>query len=670
MPASDSGMSGDEFDYSPAPVPLPEGVQKEIVEKGDEKSWKKPKEGDELTVHYVGTLEADGSQFDSSRDRDKAITFTIGKGEVIKGWDLGIATMTKGEKAKLTLAPEYAYGEQGQPPTIPPNATLVFEVELISWVSKDDLFGDGGAVKAVVNEGKEIWTHPKKNGEVCISVKATSQKGDIIEERNLFDYVIGSDDLGVMGRVVDKTLLNMSKEEKCSLLCEKGYVYDQPEHGRVTIEVELHEMYETNDVSLLKDSTVMKKTIKEGDGHDKPEDGYSVTLKVESVTDAAGNTLPGFVGEKELCFSSCNGEICDALEGAAREMKKGERAVVTCTAPWKIHEQRLGLSSVTAQKVVLILEMIDFGKGREQWRLTDDDKVDMALMRKDVGAQLFKAKRFEMALDKYNKVLETIGSHDSFNRELKKHAVELKRTIELNKAACYLQLGDPTNALSSCNKVLKEDRNNTKAMFRRAKAHAERNENVEAIADLERLLELDPKNAEARAMIPQLRRAQKKADKQSSNTFARMCEGFGSMGDREKPKAEQKEEEEEPEPEVNKDVATVAFRIEYKPQEGEAVYVVGQPEPLGAGENSKGIALTKLPQKWEPPTGSGKAPPEYHFWEATIELRVDLGRFEYKYLIRGPNGDRLEEGGEHKCDLNGMGGSRVRQRDSWRGEGR
>jgi len=87
--------------------------------------------GKTVSVNYRGTL-ADGTQFDSSYDRNEPLTFILGGGQVIQGWELGILGMKVGEKRKLTIPPELGYGPNGFPPVIPANATLTFDVELVA----------------------------------------------------------------------------------------------------------------------------------------------------------------------------------------------------------------------------------------------------------------------------------------------------------------------------------------------------------------------------------------------------------------------------------------------------------------------------------------------------------------------------------------------------------
>jgi FKBP-type peptidyl-prolyl cis-trans isomerase len=89
------------------------------------------KSGQRVSVHYTGWT-TDGKKFDSSKDRGQPFSFGLGRGEVIRGWDEGVAGMKVGGKRKLTIPPDLGYGSRGAGNVIPPNATLLFEVELLA----------------------------------------------------------------------------------------------------------------------------------------------------------------------------------------------------------------------------------------------------------------------------------------------------------------------------------------------------------------------------------------------------------------------------------------------------------------------------------------------------------------------------------------------------------
>ncbi|MDP2315352.1 MAG: FKBP-type peptidyl-prolyl cis-trans isomerase [Pseudomonadota bacterium] len=113
-------------------VSMPSGLKYWVLREG---TGATPSQGDTVAVHYTGWL-ADGTKFDSSFDRGTPLQFKVGGGQVIKGWDEGVATMKVGEKRRLQVPPGLGYGERGAGGMIPGGATLVFEVELMGIVGK------------------------------------------------------------------------------------------------------------------------------------------------------------------------------------------------------------------------------------------------------------------------------------------------------------------------------------------------------------------------------------------------------------------------------------------------------------------------------------------------------------------------------------------------------
>lgn len=145
-----------------------------------------------VDVHYEGTLAETGEVFDTTHEDNSIFTFEIGQGAVIQAWDLALKTMKVGEVAQITCKPEYGYGSAGSPPEIPPNATLIFEVELLSCRPRksasigsaseerarlDELKKQRESVAAVKEEEKKKREEAKAAAAARIQAKLDAKKG-------------------------------------------------------------------------------------------------------------------------------------------------------------------------------------------------------------------------------------------------------------------------------------------------------------------------------------------------------------------------------------------------------------------------------------------------------------------------------------------------------------
>lgn len=225
--------------------PEKDGSVVKIIKK-EGRGWERPGTGDTVEVHYTGKL-IDGTVFDSSVERGEKFSFTLGKGQVIKGWDLGIASMRRGEVAQFTLAPEFAYGANGSPPKIPPNATLVFEVELFDWRMEDlTKKKDGGVLKSIQVEGSG---YSSPNDGSTVTIKYTLKYEDRLLEEREVTYIAGEASEVNLIEGIDFAVVKMKKGEKSLLVIKRHYAWrDLP-----PLQFKLPEDYEqvTAEVTLI-----------------------------------------------------------------------------------------------------------------------------------------------------------------------------------------------------------------------------------------------------------------------------------------------------------------------------------------------------------------------------------------------------------------------------------
>ncbi|CAI5664323.1 unnamed protein product [Oreochromis niloticus] len=206
------------------------GVLKVIKREGT--GTELPMTGDKVFVHYVGTL-LDGTHFDSSRDRGEKFSFELGKGQVIKAWDIGVATMKIGELCQLICKPEYAYGSAGSPPKIPPSATLVFEVELFEFRGEDITEEeDGGIIRRIITKG-EGYSKPNEGAAVEVTVIGTCDDS-VFDERELKFEIGDGESLGLPAGV-EKAIMAMEQGEEAVFTIKPKYGFGNAGNAKFNI---------------------------------------------------------------------------------------------------------------------------------------------------------------------------------------------------------------------------------------------------------------------------------------------------------------------------------------------------------------------------------------------------------------------------------------------------
>ena len=515
-------------------LPRQGGVRKRVLRKGHGDKWNGAAHNlDEVTVHYEGRLE-DGTVFDSSRERGEPLVFRLGMETVIKGWEIGIEKMRQGEFAELTVAPEYAYGEDGAPPDIPPNATLRFEIELLKTTPVTDVEDDRSLIKRFLKKGTG-WKTPNAQSRVSVAfvawvgddrdapfltsgaprpipplpteaemVKQEEETGPRDEAPNEgfvpyeprefemsaclcegFRRALETMKVNERGRISMEARHAFGDEGPSEELRRQwGFTREVPGGAEIHIHCEIEDLRYTEALDNSWGYTCEMRSIKLDDGksYKTPELGATVAIRYEGrlmdgtdkeTGDACGGTV--FERVERLSYVHDELQVPAGLDLAVSKMRAGEVARVRITDPASglgAEDKQMPLAMVPGGSVLEYeVEVLEFENPKATFMMeTSEEKMEYARQKKDEGNEWYKR--------------GAAGEQVGFKRAVKKYEAvgslmkgeEERLDDELKDEARKLRISCLNNA---------------------AQCYVKGDEPYKAVASATECLELDPCNMKA-----------------------------------------------------------------------------------------------------------------------------------------------------------------------------
>ncbi|KAJ8613407.1 hypothetical protein CTAYLR_002260 [Chrysophaeum taylorii] len=494
-----------------------------------------PKAGDKVTVHYVGTLTSNGEEFDSSRSRGQPFEFKVGMG-VITGWSEAVPTMRVGEIAKFTIASSKAYGAEGSPPKIPPDASLDFEIELLSFTDRDNVNkqGDKRVLKKVIAD-TDKWRKPNDTCDVEFEVRVGDglwQRGSWLSDDRLAPCVCesltvpASLRLGIEsmpeGQVAsfqlpddddedyEVKLLSWTENEQCVPSTRGGVVKRVERPFKEDADADWKTPSDTTEVRV-------RGQIFSSDGAVVADYGAISASHEAAATDDSGTVWEideheGYAGDIP---------VCDGAEAAIKRMKVGEVAEVRIKAEFGFSRPRHGDLAAVGSDLRARLELCALKDATPSWELKDDAKVAAVDGARGRGNKHFSRGDYARAIRRYDQAVNFGASdYDITDDECKKRLKTACDAARLNRAACYLKVKDYVNAKKDAATVVEADPDNAKALFRRAKAWLGLDEWAKARADLKKVLDLDPNSNDAKRALADISKREKAYKQHQKNLYA------------------------------------------------------------------------------------------------------------------------------------------------------
>jgi len=506
-------------------------VMKVVVKEAPAENTERPAPGDKVYVHYVGTLTSDGTKFDSSRDRGAPFEFSIGSG-VIKGWSEAVPTMRVGEIAKFTICPAKAYGEQGSPPTIPPHASLDFEIELLSFTDREDVLNDGTLMRKVLRKNADDWKTPSNRCDVRLTVRDGES---VVHVDWPATYDSTEDGPEVNGErlpfVLRKGVHEMKRTELASFLV-----------GDRDYEVEIVSWIENEDCDFEAPEAVVKRVdrahVKNDNDWKTPNDEDSIAIR-GSVWAADG------AGEDTVEYGDIDGDeistetrwavdedyegsravdgadvvavgVCRGVESALKKMKVGEVATVKIAPSHGFETGPLAGKALRARLELVRIEE----EAKKTWDMSPDEKIAAVEAKKAAGNAHVKRGDFGRAERRYKAGLDAGASDYDMDDAQKAALKKAVNACKLNRAMCSLKLGKFVDAEKDCKEVLEDAPENTKALFRRGRAQLGLDQWANAKASFKAVLAAEPDNRDAKRGVADILRREKAHKEKEKKLYA------------------------------------------------------------------------------------------------------------------------------------------------------